>query len=108
MAMIDVSVNWYSMGLQMGVAMSTLDQIRSAHRRDCDRCLTRLIAEWLKNSRRCTWRQVVIAVSSRVGRDNPALAHKIAQECGCKTVFMALEGTESRYEQIITFTYWIN
>jgi len=81
MAMIDVSVNYYSIGLQLGVDMSKLDKIRAAHRRDSDRCLTLVIGEWLKNSRKCTWRKVVISVAAKVGGDNPALATKIAREC---------------------------
>ena len=81
--MIEVSVHWYSIGLQLGVDMSTLDKIRSAHRRDVDRCLTLVIGEWLKNSKKCTWTKVVIAVSARVGGDNPALASRIAK--GCKS-----------------------
>ena len=79
--MIKVAVKWYNIVLQLGVDMSILDEIRSAHRGDSNRCLTRTIWEWLKNSSKCTWRKVVIAVSARVGGDNPALARDIAKEC---------------------------
>ncbi len=111
--MIDVSVNWYSIGLQLGVDMSTLDKIRSQHRRDSDRCLTRVIAEWLKNSKCCTWRKVVIAVSSRVGGDNPALARKIAQECKCKPalvdgILIGGRGQETdirRHTSVVTYVH---
>lgn len=80
--MIEVSACWYTIGVQLGISLNTLDQIRSENRRDSDRCLTLVIGEWLKNSKqRCTWKKVVITVSSRVGGDNPSLASKIAKDC---------------------------
>ena len=77
--MVEVCARWYNIGVQFGISVNTLDKIHGENRRDLDRCLTLVIGEWLKNSKCCTWRKVIIALSSRVGGDNPALAYKIAK-----------------------------
>lgn len=84
MAMINVSSQWYTIGIHLGVPTNILDKFRAQSHNNLDTCLTNVIVEWLKNWRTKdgppTWRRVIIAVSSRVGGDNPALARKIALE----------------------------
>ena len=93
-ATINVGAHWYNLGIYFGLSTNFLDELRTKFRQDSDRCLTAVLAEWLKNftSRTGppTWRGVVIAVASRVGGDNPAEARKIAKNfrskycVGCK------------------------
>ena len=84
MAMINVSARWYNIGIHFGLSINTLDEIKSMNRLDSDKCLTDMIAEWLKNYKQkhgCpTWRKVVIAISSQTGGDNPSEASKVAKE----------------------------
>ena len=81
--MINVSAHWYNIGIHFGLSTNTMDKFRSRNRQDSDKCLTCVIVEWLKNFREKhgvpTWKKVIIAVSSRVGGDNPAEACRIAK-----------------------------
>ena len=94
MAMIKVSSRWYIIGIHFGLPMNTLDAIKSKNRNDSDKCLTCVIAEWLKNFSKKqgppTWRKVAIAVSSRVGGDNPSEACKIAKEYASKLYLLIM------------------
>lgn len=69
------------MGISLGIPTSKLEEFRNKYR-DPDRCLTCVLAEWITNCNPKyappTWRKLVIAVASRVGADNPALARRIA------------------------------
>ena len=69
------------MGISFGIPTSKLEEFRSKYR-DPDRCLTCILAEWIRNCNPKhsppTWKKLVIAVASRVGADNPALARRIA------------------------------
>lgn len=81
-ALKDVSSQWYNLGVHFRVDINKLDGIKRANRNNSERCLTDMLAEWLKNPRHSppTWRKVVIAVASRVGGDNPREAQRIAQD----------------------------
>ena len=83
-ALINVSAEWYNIGVYFRIHVNTLDQIKRENRRDCDKCLTAMIAEWLKSSASKvdppTWKMVVVAIASRVGGDNPSEAKRIAED----------------------------
>ena len=83
-ALINVSAEWYNIGVHFRIHVNILDQIKRKNRSDCDRCLTAMIAEWLKSSPTQvdspTWKKVVAAIASRVGGDNPSEARKIAKD----------------------------
>ena len=81
-ALINVSAEWYNIGVHFKIHVNILDQIKKENRSDCDRCLTAMIAEWLKSNRGDppTWKKVVAAIASRVGGDNPSEARKIAKD----------------------------
>ena len=81
-ALINVSAEWYNIGVHFKIHVNILDQIKRENRSDCDRCLTAMIAEWLKSNRGDppTWKKVVAAIASRVGGDNPSEARKIAED----------------------------
>jgi len=83
-ALINVSADWYNIGVHFRIHVNTLDQIKRENRRDCDKCLD-MIAEWLKNDTGDppTWKKVVAAIAYRVGGDNPNEAKRIAQDCSC-------------------------
>ena len=81
LAVCSLTARWYNMGVSLGIPSSKLDEFRSKYR-DPDRCLTCTLAEWITNCNQKfappTWRKLIIAVASRVGADNPALARRIA------------------------------
>ena len=83
-ALINVSAEWYNIGVHFRIHVNILDQIKRENRSDCDRCLTAMIAEWLKSSPTRvdspTWKKVVAAIASRVGGDNPSEAKRIAED----------------------------
>ena len=83
-ALINVSAEWYNLGVHFRIHVNDLDQIKRKNHSDCDRCLTAMIAEWLKSSPgrvdSTTWKKVVEAIASRVGGDNPSEARKIAKD----------------------------
>jgi hypothetical protein len=80
MAMISVSSRWSSIGTHFSISTDILNTFRSDSLENGDR-LVYVLAEWLRNSPDvCTWRDVVIAVSSTVGGNNPAQAYKIGRE----------------------------
>ena len=82
--MCSLTFKWYNIGIGFGISTSKLEEFRSKHRGDPDRCLTCILAEWIINCNPKyappTWRKLVIAVASRVGGDNPALARKVAMK----------------------------
>ena len=82
-SLIGVSAQWYNIGVHFRIDTNRLDEIKKKNRRDCDRCLTAMVAEWLKsNSPRTgppTWRTVVIAIAAQVGGNNPREAEEVAK-----------------------------
>lgn len=88
--MTNVAIHWYNIGIHFHISTSDLDKFRSKNRNDSDSCLTCVLVEWLKNWNSKygppTWRKVVIAVSSRVGGDNPAEASRIGKKYKGKSV----------------------
>ena len=81
MAMIEVSSRWNNIGVHFFIQENVRADIRNRARHDFDNCLTYLIVEWLTNCNGPpTWRKVAIAVSSRVGGDNPVAAKAIARD----------------------------
>ena len=85
LAVCSLNSRWYNIGISFGIPTNKLEEFRSKYR-DPDRCLTCMLAEWVRNCNQKhappTWRKLVIAVASRIGGDNPALARKIAMKQG--------------------------
>ena len=80
-AMNGVSAKWQQIALRFKLAGGKTDGIKSRLRKDPDRCLLEVIAEWLQSDAAdCTWRSVVCAIAARVGGDNPSEAEKVAKE----------------------------
>lgn len=81
----DISVNFYSFGLALGLKPSALDKIRSENP-DTSAALQEVIKKWLSRvsltsdaqSIEPSWRILVIAVDAETGGGNPALAKTIA------------------------------
>ena len=100
MAMINIAGKWKGIGLHFRLPHPDLEDFRRKYRGDSNRCLTRVLVEWLTNcsdarSSPPTWRKVVIAVATGngVGGDNPAEAVKIGQfsvdyKCRSEWVFI--------------------
>jgi len=89
-ALIHVSAQWYNIGVHFGLGVDLLNVIKKNNRGDCDRCLTAMVAEWLKSNSPQndppTWKKVVLAIASRVGGDNPREAEKVAKDYSSKFV----------------------
>ena len=43
-------VNWYDLGLRLGLRKSTLDVIEKNHPHDVSRCMTECISQWLSRA----------------------------------------------------------
>ena len=65
--------------MSFGIDVAELDKIERENRHNSDRCLTFVIAEWLKNHQPDpTWRKVCFTLAAQAGGDNPSEAKKIA------------------------------
>jgi hypothetical protein len=83
-AVYSLTSKWHNLGIGFGISTSKLEEFRSKYRGDPDRCLTCILAEWIRNCNPKyappTWKKLVIVVASRVGGDNPKLAREIAMK----------------------------
>ena len=83
---LEVSTNWYVLGLQLNVRTGTLDRIRSQFPDPNDQ-LREMLKAWLKTSNNPTWKTLTDALRSRsVG------ASQLAGDL--KTKYCKVEGTK--------------
>ena len=62
----DVKTKWYSIGIQLQVPESKLDEIENAAREDLERAFRRMIQEWLKQiNPEPTWTDIVKVLRCR-------------------------------------------
>lgn len=81
-AMIHIATKWQDIGLYLNVEQSKIEGIRHKCRRDHDKSLTEVLAEWLRNPNPKlphTWRTVVAVMAYRVAGDHPNEALKVAE-----------------------------
>ena len=53
---------WYSLGIQLDIDTSYLDQIEKNYGGDAERCRIEVIKFWLRNVRKFTWNKLARAV----------------------------------------------
>ena len=63
-ALTDVSPDWYTLGLRLGVSSGRLNSIRANHHHDVDKCLMAMIEKWLDIFPDVGWKDVVAALSA--------------------------------------------
>ena len=76
-ALLDISSEWYEMGLRLGLNPGKLDNIRESYHYDVEKCMIELIKKWLDFFPEGSWRDVVVAL---VGLGKHALALQVAQK----------------------------
>ena len=81
----DVKVNWYNIGLGLGLGCGTLDTINEQYRCSPSDCLREAIKIWLKTDESAppTWSKVVKALKTKTVNEI-SLAKKLEQKY-CKT-----------------------
>ena len=68
--------------MYLKVELNKLDGIKGKYKRDNDKCLTAMLAEWLSNPKPeapPTWWTVVAVMAYRVAGDDPSAAQKVAE-----------------------------
>ena len=58
---------WYSLGIQLNIDTSYLDQIERNYGGDAERCKIKAIKCWLRFVQNCTWNKLARAVEGRGG-----------------------------------------
>ena len=53
---------WYSLGIQLSIDTSYLDQIEKNYGGDAERCRIEVIKFWLRNVQKFTWKKLAQAV----------------------------------------------
>ena len=53
---------WYSLGIQLDISISYLDQIEKNYGGDTERCRIEVINFWLRNVQKFTWNKLARAV----------------------------------------------
>ena len=74
---------WYHIGLALGIADPTLEEIGAGQMPDPENCLTNMLRVWLKRSYDTdrqgmpSWQRLSQAINHPSGGNNPALAQDI-------------------------------
>ena len=61
---------WYSLGIQLNIDTSYLDQIERNYGGDAERCKIEVIKFWLRNVEKFTWNKLAHAVEGMGGHAN--------------------------------------
>ena len=59
---LDSVVNWYSLGIKLGVEDHELRTIEQNHRGDNERCKHEVLSGWLRRAKHPTWKAVADAL----------------------------------------------
>ena len=71
-ALFDIRTRWFSLGLQLGIHPGTLNTIEHQYQRDPDKCLLKLLIEWLKSGE-ASWEKLISALTNKtLGETNIA------------------------------------
>ena len=75
----ETSSEWHHLGLQLNITKARLDVIQTDYPRDCRRCCTEMLSEWLSQDARASWPTLIAALGSRaVGKTELA---ECLEEC---------------------------
>ena len=61
----ETSSEWHALGLQLNVTKARLDAIQTDYPRDCRRCCTEMLSEWLSQDSGASWPTLITALRSR-------------------------------------------
>ena len=51
----EMSSEWHALGLQLNITKARLDAIQTDYPRDCRRCCTEMLSEWLSQDAGASW-----------------------------------------------------
>ena len=63
-ALTDISSDWYTLGLRLGVSSGRLNSIKANYHHDVDKCLMGMIEKWLDMFPDVGWKDVVVALNA--------------------------------------------
>ena len=61
---------WRNLGLQLRVDYQLMENIECDHPNDCERCCSKMLAEWLQSNPAACWEDLITAI------DGPLLCSK--------------------------------
>ena len=61
----ETSSEWHALGLQLNITEARLDAIQTDYPRDCRRCCTEMLSEWLSQDAGASWPTLIAALGSR-------------------------------------------
>lgn len=56
-------MNWYRLGLNLGIMKSQLDIIEIDHAQNIDRCKVEVLSYWLRSAKHPTWKAIADALN---------------------------------------------
>ena len=65
--MNEVTVEWYQLGVQLGIPSAALSTIRCDYPNDVQGCMTEVINRWLQSAPECSWAKLAQAVEAMGG-----------------------------------------
>lgn len=57
-------VDWFPLGVQLGVGLPKLKQFQMDYPSDTQRCKTEVLDWWIRNSRECSWETLAEALKT--------------------------------------------
>ena len=78
-AVRDARLEWFNIGLELGLSMSDLYMIKGSHRNRVDQCFSEMLTLWLQRDPSPTWSALIGALQSPAVRYNE-LAKRVERE----------------------------
>ena len=69
-------VNWYQLGVQLGLKPYKLEEFQAKHPRDVQNCKTEVLNWWLDNEENTSWEKLAKAVE----KNHSVLAKKLREK----------------------------
>ena len=61
----ETSSEWHALGLQLNITKARLNAIQTDYPRDCRRCCTEMLSDWLSQDAGASWPTLIAALRSR-------------------------------------------
>ena len=61
----ETSSEWHALGLQLNITKACLDAIQTDYPRNCRRCCSEMLSEWLSQDAGASWPTLIAALGSR-------------------------------------------
>ena len=78
-ALIEVADKWENIGSVLGLTGAELNAIKANNGKNVDQCLNGMILKWFEKSTSATLRQLVGAIATETGGENPAHAESVSK-----------------------------